>query len=157
MHGAARKTRSGAALRPGHEGGPRPPGASAAPGLRPRCGLHSVLAAVLPSAPMGLPSVPLLRNGKQTRKKKKSAKRASHAVQAAMSSCTAWLSVEPWWPSRLPCGARCAALTGQARAAGHVLLPRNARVCAILAQWDTTALFRRVCRRAARAVKPGGR
>jgi hypothetical protein len=31
-----------------------------------------------------------------------------------------------------------------------------AKAGAVLEQWDTTALFRRVRRRAARAVKPGG-
>ncbi len=35
-------------------------------------------------------------------------------------------------------------------------MARIAKAGAIPEQWDTTALFRRVCRLAARAVKPGG-
>jgi hypothetical protein len=93
---------------------------------------------------------PVRPHGAPQSEERKGKKRASHAVQAAMSSCTALLSVELWWPSRPgPAGARCATLTGLA--SGWF-----AKVGAVLAQWDTTVLFRRVCRRAARAVKPGG-
>ena len=55
---------------------------------------------------------PVRPHGAPQSEERKGKKRASHAVQAAMSSCTALLSVEPRWPSRLPFGARCAALTG---------------------------------------------
>lgn len=60
--------------------------------------------------PRGSLNVPLLRNEKQPHTQKQ--KRASHAVQAAESSCTAWPSVEPWWPSRLPFGALARGLDG---------------------------------------------
>jgi hypothetical protein len=91
---------------------PRPPGRL----LRAGCGRVAAFAPCSQPAsrppPWGSPNVPLLRNGKHPHRQKP--KRASHAVQAAKSSCTACPSVEPWWPSRLPFGARCAALTGYA-------------------------------------------
>ena len=48
-----------------------------------------------------------------------------------------------------PSGELRAALTGSA-------LGRCAMACAVMAQWGAPALFRRVCRRPAAAVKPGG-
>lgn len=122
----------------GHEREPRPPGSL----LRAGCGRGGLRTVRSPP--------PVRPHGAPQSEERKSAKRASHAVQAAMSSCTALRSVEPWWPSRPgPAGARCATLTGLASG-------RFAKAGAVLEQWDTTALFRRVRRRATRAVKPGG-
>jgi hypothetical protein len=103
---------SGAASRPVNEMSPARPGRL----LRSGCGLaasRSVLAAVHPSAPKGLPNQPLLRNGKPTDTKRQKPRRCACGASLKPVLHRRSKRREPVAVKAKPCG-RCAALTGSA-------------------------------------------
>ena len=94
---------------------PGPPGPSAALGLRPQAASRSVLAALPPSAPKGLPNQPLLRNGKPTDTKRQNPKRCACGASLKPVLHRRSKRREPMAVKAKPCG-RYAALTGSAMA-----------------------------------------